>query len=37
MEVWQAFLSYLVKFVVFVIVAGIGIATGIQIRKKKEN
>lgn len=37
MAVWAAFISYLVKFAVFVVVAGIGIATGIRLRKRKEN
>lgn len=36
MAVWAAFVSYLLKFVLFVAVAGIGIATGIRIRKRKE-
>lgn len=36
MAVWEAFVSYLLKFAVFVIVAGIGITTGIRIRKRKE-
>ncbi len=36
MTLGEAFLSYGVKLILFAIVAGVGIATGIKLRKSKD-